>query len=185
MPEYFLHFVRHGETEANRQGVRSGGDVDVPLTALGRQQASDAAAAMIQAGVSVGAIVTSSLSRTRETAALFSAALHVPVTESALLAERHLGAWNGRSIAETEADLRAGVTPPGGESNADFTARITQALIAILPLLPQNPLLVGSKGTGRVLLTVLTGKPWEVLGNCQRITLRFADPSRLMAERVE
>ena len=66
-------------------------------------------------------------------------------------AERRLGAWNLRSVAETEDALRQGVTPPGGEANQKFVERIGAALQAWLPRLPEQPLLVGSKGVARVL----------------------------------
>ncbi len=180
-----LYFIRHGETLANQQGVRSGGDMDIPLSDRGRQQAAEAAQALnaVQANA-VGLIISSSLQRTRETAGYFAQRLLVPVQEQPLLNERRLGAWNGLTIAETEAQLRAGITPPGGESSAEFTERIRQGLLALLPLLPQSPLVVASKGVGRVMMTLLTGQNWVVLGNCQMVTLRFPALDSLQAELV-
>jgi len=151
--------VRHGATEPNLAGLRCGGDLDVPLTALGRRQAEHAALRIRELGTQVGVIVASHLQRTRETAEIIGQVLQgVEVVIEPAFAERRLGAWNLRSIAETESALAAGVTPLGGESNADFVERIAAAVDAMWPRLPQRPLLVGSKGVARV-LRELVGLP--------------------------
>ena len=36
---HVLRFVRHGATHANSAGLRCGGDLDLPMTALGHEQA--------------------------------------------------------------------------------------------------------------------------------------------------
>jgi 2,3-bisphosphoglycerate-dependent phosphoglycerate mutase len=149
--------VRHGATEPNLAGLRCGGDLDVPLTALGREQAEQAALRILELGLPVGVIVASHLQRTRESAAIIGRLLGCTelVIEPAF-AERSLGAWNLRTVAETERELAAGVTPPGGESNADFFDRIVKATRShVLPRLAQRPLLVGSKGVGRALRELL------------------------------
>jgi 2,3-bisphosphoglycerate-dependent phosphoglycerate mutase len=180
-----LYFVRHGETSANERGVRSGGDMDIPLSDTGRRQAEALAEQLAGQALNIGVIVSSALIRAQETAAVLARTLNVPVLEEKLLNERLLGAWNGLRIEDTEADLRAGVTPPGGESNGVFTARVRQGFERVLPLLPQVPLIVASKGVGRVAMTLLTGRTWQVLGNCKLVTLRFADSTQLAAEVIE
>ena len=152
MASMHLTFLRHGATGPNLQGLRCGGDLDAPLTELGRLQATQAALRILELRISVGVIVTSRLARTRETAQIVSRILHgVEIAIEPAFAERRLGAWNLRSVAETEDALRQGVTPPGGEANQKFVERIGAALQAWLPRLPEQPLLVGSKGVARVL----------------------------------
>jgi broad specificity phosphatase PhoE len=76
----------------------------------------------------------------------------VPIIVEPAFDERRLGAWNRRPIVETQAELEAGVTPPGGECNADFTRRISDAVgRTLLPRLGLRPLLVASRGVARVL----------------------------------
>lgn len=60
-----LYLVRHGQTQANLDGVYCGSS-DLALTALGEQQA-DAVAAQL-AGVSFDVVYTSGLQRTHQTA---------------------------------------------------------------------------------------------------------------------
>lgn len=147
-----LRFVRHGATAPNMAGLRCGGDLDVPLTALGRQQAHEAARTIARLEPAVGLIVTSDLVRTRETAAIIAAALpDVPIIIEPAFAERRLGQWNLRSIEETQAWLEARCTPPGGESNNEFIERIARAVRGIKEQLAYRPLLVGSKGVARVM----------------------------------
>lgn len=152
MSSLHLTFLRHGATEPNLQGLRCGGDLDAPLTELGRLQATQAALRIRELRISVGVIVTSRLVRTRETAQIVSRILHgVEVATEPAFAERRLGAWNLQPVAETEEALSQGLTPPGGESNREFIERVSAALQAWLPRLSEQPLLVGSKGVARVL----------------------------------
>jgi probable phosphoglycerate mutase len=152
-----LILVRHGATEPNLAGLRCGGDLDIPLTDLGRQQAREAALRVRDLDMPVGVIVASQLQRTHETAAIISRILGgVDILIEPAFAERRLGAWNLRSTAETESALNAGVTPPGGESDADFIDRIATATeMVLVPRLERRPLLVGSKGVARALRAVL------------------------------
>jgi 2,3-bisphosphoglycerate-dependent phosphoglycerate mutase len=147
-----LLFVRHGATEPNLAGLRCGGDLDVPLTDVGRQQAASAGVRLAQMRPPVGLIVTSDLLRTRETAAII--ARHLPgvrVVVEPAFAERRLGQWNLRTIAETQPWFEARLTPPGGESDDEFVDRVAGAVRRIKAHLPERPVLVGSKGVARVM----------------------------------
>jgi probable phosphoglycerate mutase len=153
-----LNFVRHGATAPNLAGLRCGGDLDEPLSDLGRRQALDVARQLQASRARLGLIVSSGLLRTDETAGIIALALGgLRVTTLPGFAERRLGAWNLRPIAETQPWLAGGVTPPGGESRATFFERIVGAVEQLWPLLPQGVLLVGSKGVARV-LGELTGR---------------------------
>lgn len=161
-----LCFIRHGATEPNLAGLRCGGDLDVPLTDVGRRQAAEAAQRLLELGTPVGVIVSSDLLRTRETARIVAQALPgVEVVIAPGFAERHLGEWNLRPIAETEAELVRGVTPPGGESNETFFERIAGAVETLLPLQHRRPLLVASKGVARALGELLGQPLRQGLGN--------------------
>lgn len=165
-------FVRHGETEPNRQGVRCGGDVDVPLNATGEAQIRALAPQL--AGLQLGLIVTSPLQRTVASARLISEALGgLPIMIEPGFAERRLGQWNGCSLTETAAPLGRGDTPPGGESADAFFARVVGALHTLAPHLPHRLLLVSSKGVARVLGEYLGGGQQAGAGNGELIAFRF------------
>jgi 2,3-bisphosphoglycerate-dependent phosphoglycerate mutase len=148
-----LLFMRHGATALNAAGLRCGGDIDLPMTESGHRQSLQAAQRLAEMRPRVGVIVVSALQRTRQTADIVGRVLHgVEIVVEPAFNERRLGEWNRRPIAETQAELAAGVTPPGGESNAEFTQRIRAAVLSsLLPRLARRPLLVASKGVARVL----------------------------------
>ena len=155
---FTLYFVRHGVTEPNFRGFRCGGDLDLPLMDIGCDQAYLLAKQIERMNLRIGTIITGSLIRTRQTASIMSGVLgNLPVEVEPLVNERRLGQWNNRPIAETEDMLAAKVTPPGGESEDEFTRRIELALERIRPQLEKRPLLVSSKGVGRILNQILGG----------------------------
>jgi 2,3-bisphosphoglycerate-dependent phosphoglycerate mutase len=162
-----LLFMRHGATALNAAGLRCGGDVDLPLIDLGHRQSMLAAQRLAAMRPRIGLIVVSELQRTRQTAAVL--ARYLPGVEIIVVPafnERRLGAWNRRPIAETQAQLEAGVTPPGGESNVEFTRRIRDAVAdELVPRLAERPLLVGSKGVARVLGELAGSAPCQPLDN--------------------
>ncbi|PWC37401.1 histidine phosphatase family protein [Azospirillum sp. TSO35-2] len=173
-----FHFVRHGQTEDNRRGVRCGGDRDVALTDQGVEQARRAAARFREAETGCGLVIAGPLQRTAVTGALFAAELGVPLLTRDWLRERALGAWNGLPIALTRPWFAAGDTPPGGEGEAAFAGRVLAGVAGLDDVLAQRPLLVGSKGIGRILLQHLAGRPGVELENCAVVAFsRRPDPA--------
>jgi len=187
---FTIYFVRHGMTEPNFRGFRCGGDLDLPLMDIGCDQAYLLAKQIEKMNLRLGVIITGSLIRTRQTASIISGVLgNLPVGIEPLLNERRLGQWNNKPIAETEEMLAAGVTPPGGESEDEFNARITLALEHLHQHLDRRPLLVSSKGVGRVLNGLLGGTGRMQVGNGEIVefvvarnagqtTLRVARPNQ-------
>lgn len=172
---FTLYFVRHGVTEPNFRGFRCGGDLDIPLMDIGCDQAYLLAKQIEKMNLRIGVIVTGSLIRTRQTASIVSGVLgNVPVEIEPLFNERRLGQWNNRPIAETEAQLAAKMTPPGGESEEDFTKRIAIALEHLQPMLGRRPLLVSSKGVGRVMNGLLGGEGRMQVGNGEIVEFNVA-----------
>ena len=151
-------FMRHGATAHNLQGLRCGGDLDVPLTDVGCRTVFEMACAMQERSMGWGVILCGTLLRTRQSALIISGVLRdLPIIGVPALNERHLGQWNGRPIKDTEALLASNQTPPGGEPEDAFVARVSQALSEIMRHRFQPPLVVSSKGVGRVLNSLLGG----------------------------
>ncbi len=125
-----IYVVRHGESEANREG-RYQGRQDSPLSSLGHRQAAALAAAL---GASkVTCVISSPLRRCIETAEPVAARLGVALVRDERLIEIAHGRWEGRLRAELEredmARMHAWRTAPQqvrfdrGESLADVDAR--------------------------------------------------------------
>ena len=134
-----IYFIRHGETDWNRQ-ARMQGHADVPLNDLGRQQAEQVASAM--ASYQLDAIYSSDLSRAWDTA--IAIAQHHPqlqVQAGSLWRERDYGKFQGMTLPEVEAinphaaqqwrSRVADFAPDGGENLLQFQARIATQLQSV------------------------------------------------------
>jgi probable phosphoglycerate mutase len=160
LPRSF-YFLRHGETDWNKNG-RIQGHTDIPLNASGRSQAEQAAGLL--ARLPLDRIVASSLSRAYETASIVNAALQKPLTVEEGIRERHYGAFEGISVAEMDR-LKAEMMgqghapeengypcPPKGEPYAAFRERVIAAFERhLLQHAGQNILFVAHGGVYRVL----------------------------------
>ncbi|MGI5468457.1 bifunctional RNase H/acid phosphatase [Streptomyces sp. CA-132043] len=129
--------LRHGETPLTPEKRFSGsGGSDPELSAAGRLQAREAAAALAVRGT-VQAIVSSPLRRCRETAEAIAARLGLDVRIEDGLRETDFGAWEGLTFSEVRerhpADLNAWLASDkaeptgGGESFAAVARRVELA----------------------------------------------------------
>ena len=130
--------LRHGQTPMSVQ-KRYAGRSDAPLTDVGVQQAAAAAKRLASASLSV--IVTSPLLRAVQTAQEVAAATGAAVVTDEGFRETDFGAWEGLTFAEVRErwpdELAAwladpAVAPPGGESLAEVSVRVTAALHRVL-----------------------------------------------------
>lgn len=122
---------RHGQTDWNVER-RFQGQMDVPLNAIGREQA--ATAARYLAAMRPAAIFSSDLSRATATADALARLTGLEVQLDKDLRERHGGSWEGLSdteIAERYPVERVTWTPPDGESVEAVTDRAAAALMRI------------------------------------------------------
>lgn len=156
---FTFFFVRHGVTELNFRGLRCGGDLDIPLTDIGCDQAYLLAKQIQKMELGIDSILCGSLTRVRQTAMIINGVLGgLPMEEIAELNERKIGEWNRKTMAETEHLILQKVPPPGGESEEEFRLRVSRALDAITAHHMQRPLVISSKGVGRVIHTLLGGE---------------------------
>lgn len=145
LPRRFI-FMRHGRTAWNARGVVMG-QHDVPLDAVGRAQAEEAAALVAERPVT--SLWVSPLARCRDTAAAVSRCrpgLAVTVLDG--LQERHWGVFQGGPAGARPPRAE---TPDGGESAAAFAAR-TMAALATVAEDDGLPVVVAHSGTFRTLL---------------------------------
>ena len=94
-----LVFVRHGQTDANRNGVLLG-RLDVPLNDAGREQAAVVATRV--ALLAPARIVTSPLVRAADTAQIVAVACGLEVDVDARLIEVDYGEYDGMIDIEGE-----------------------------------------------------------------------------------
>jgi glucosyl-3-phosphoglycerate phosphatase len=132
---------RHGNTDWNA-GHRVQGQTDVPLNALGKQQAVDAAELLIKMRPDV--IVSSDLQRAADTAAALAALTGHSITYDERLRERFFGSWQGLTMTEVAgqypeqyARWTAGQDVGGDvESLDDLGKRVSEGLQSAAELAP-------------------------------------------------
>lgn len=128
-PHPFI-YLRHGETDWNRENRLQGG-IDVSLNAKGVQQAE--AARDVLAGSDVAVIYHSPLVRARYTAEIVNQTLGLPMLAVDDLREASFGEMEGliteRGSGSWYDAWRSGDhTPAGGESFEDFVLRALAAI---------------------------------------------------------
>jgi probable phosphoglycerate mutase len=172
---------RHGRTEWNL-AKRFQGSTDVPLDDVGRAQAARSARRL--ATLPPDLIVSSDLSRARETAEVLARLAECEVVIDPGLRETHAGAWEGLTNIEIQAQfpeewaawrrgepIRRG---GGGELDTEVAARVLAAIERTLEKVPPDGTLVviSHGGAGRLAIASLLGLPrehWSALGalsNC-------------------
>ncbi|MFO1136436.1 MAG: histidine phosphatase family protein [Rhodoblastus sp.] len=174
-----LFFFRHGETFYNAEG-RIQGQLDTPLSPLGRAQAAESGrllgATLAADGLATQALgwFASPLARAAETMELARGALGLPGEDFARdkrLMELSFGRWQDHTWAEIGARFPGAVAarkanfwnfrPPDGESYADLAARVASFLDGL-----SGPAVVAAHGgVARALMTLIGGvKPEDTRG---------------------
>ncbi len=135
MRSYKIHLIRHGSTEANKEGRYIGGRTDLPLSADGRREIKTLKEKYHYPWVDV--VYSSPLSRCVETAKILFPDREIIPVEG--MREYDFGEFENKTAAELEG-LPAYTAwtsgqmpaPPCGESSKDFTARVVLSLNEIV-----------------------------------------------------
>lgn len=162
-----LILVRHGESEGNRDRTFTQ-NADVPITAVGRQQAH-AAAALIATHFRPGRIVASPYARARQTAEIIAATFALQVELDAALREQSFGEFAGQPYEAllTDAAYHEGPRwhwrPQGGESLIDVYDRVVPALERIARESDGRDVVLVSHGGVMLALCAFVTGSWDGL----------------------
>ncbi len=170
-------FMRPGETEWNKIG-RWQGHVAIPLNAQGKAQVRRLAQFVRPLGFH--AIYSSDLRRAKETADIIASACNLQTRYDARLRERHMGEWQGLTLAEIQswypesyARLQAdpdGFQIPGGESRNQVTTRVRAAFEDIIMRGGEIIGIISHTTALRLLLT-------DLVPDCDPYTINFRNMS--------
>ena len=89
-----IYIIRHGQTDWNLE-KKMIGKIDVPLNQTGKEQAKLSIKQLTS--LRIDEIISSDLIRTKETADIINATLHLPISFDARLRERNYGDLEGIS----------------------------------------------------------------------------------------
>lgn len=173
-----LYFLRHGQSQANAEGVLAG-QLDSPLTLLGQHQAQHEGERLAAEGQTFDVIISSSLVRAYDTAVAVADALQYPLGDIRIdprLMERHVGELEGKSTGLLAAAIKTNTL--GVESNQVMAARCQAVLDDVQAEYPgRTVLLVAHAGVGEVMKaliedpTVANHEPGLSIPNAQTFKL--------------
>jgi len=169
-----VYLIRHGKIKFEDNQRRYIGQLDLPLSLEGIQQAQ--CLETILKDIDIGKVYCSDLLRSQQTAQIIAGNKAIPVIVRKDLREIHMGNWEGRTfsqiVKEYPEEFKArGVDigyyrVAGGESFADCYKRVIDAFHEIMNSSSGTILLVGHAGVNRLLLCYVLGMP---LANLFRI----------------
>ncbi len=169
-----LIFIRHGESEANRDKRFTGQSNAFALTERGHAQAQ--AAADFLAGEAITAVYASDLRRAYDTACHVAKVHRLSVTPDSGFREIFAGEWEGKRFDDLPtlypedfgvwlSDIGRAVCP-NGESVAELQARVRVALEHLVRHHPGETVVIGTHATPiRVMQCIWQGVPLSEMKN--------------------
>ena len=157
--------IRHGQTAANRDALLVG-RIDPPLTELGEAQAERLGERL--QGSNPSFILSSPLSRARQTADAIAVSTGLTVKTEDRLIEMNYGEWDGMPIADVPIDVwrqwrsDPDFKPPGGESLHDVSSRVG-SLMGELLLSDDLAIVVSHVSPIKAALTWALGAPDQMV----------------------
>lgn len=164
-----IHLFRHGQVADPWPGLIYG-QLDVPLSDIGHEQAQWAGASL--EGISLDAVISSGLSRAEASAAHIREGRDLTRRDEPDLIEIDRGAWAGLSPTEVE-ELHPGgfaawktsgglLAPPGGETIQIMASRVAPRLESLASEFQGRTIaIVAHMWVVRIALCMGLGRPWQ------------------------
>lgn len=192
-----LYLIRHGETELNEKGVYYGW-TDCSLNERGVAQAEELADILQEVDFDV--VISSTLKRAVDTAAIVSGFAPENIIRDERLRELNFGEWEGVHFAEVQEKHREkwelwgrdwkNASPPSGESFIDMYSRIKCCIDELLEEHKGKKILIVShQGSMRIIPLILLGLSvdyyWSFMAEQGRYSLyKIDDKGRCIVERI-
>ena len=141
MRSYKLHLIRHGATDANKEGRYIGGKTDLPLSQEGKREVKNLYEDFVYPRVPL--VFSSPMERCVQTAKILFPAREITTIEN--LREYNFGDFENKTATELDgrpdyAAWAAGKmpSPPNGESSKDFVARTVLGINEIIRIMMEK-----------------------------------------------
>ena len=123
-----FYYIRHGQTDANKQRLMCGGGWDISLNDTGRKQAQRASLDPAQFSAKTHQIFCSPMKRALETARIINRLTNLPITIIEELREWQVGDWEGEPWDSVPHLFDIPTDAPHGETIESFSRRIERAV---------------------------------------------------------
>lgn len=159
-----FYFLRHGQTDWNK-ACRVQGQTDIPLNETGRVQAHEAA--QLLASAPITRIISSPLSRARETAEIIALTINKPMFIRDEFKEAYWGPLEGKVSPAELTDWRKGKYVEGTEPYHEFAVRVARGLNEALSY--PGPILIVAHGALYWTVQEILKLPITATHNCTPI----------------
>lgn len=183
---FFVTLLRHGESVGNAES-RWQGQADYPLTNRGREQAQALANRWKQEKVTFDAVISSPLSRAKETAEIIASALNLRVEFDPIWLERDNGDFSGLTAHEvkqnfSQPEFYNPYDSVGGDGEGDWELflRAGQALHNLLKREPARYLIVSHGGLLNQVIHAVVG----IMPQANNAGLRFRFGNTAFAQLI-
>lgn len=168
MSKQLIYLARHGDIGLGKE-KRYIGQLDLPLSALGKEQALSLKNILCQ--VPLSNIYCSDLRRAQQTAEIVASGRKVVPKACVGLRELNMGDWDGELFSTIKAKYPeeyktrgrdiAGYSPPKGESFSGCSQRVIPIFESLVQSADSTILIIGHAGVNRVIICNILGIPLE------------------------
>ncbi len=165
-----VYFVRHGESQANRDGVIAGDGIDSPLTDIGRDQAKSVAEELRSKGIDL--VVSSPKSRALDSAKIIANVIGYDSDKIVIipeLTERNVGEATGMKRDEYFEREKNGPPITGADSKQEMYEKVKRGLDKLRALPAENILVVSHNGTGRMVQVIAENRQPEEMSTVKQL----------------
>ena len=178
-----IYFIRHGQTETNKEHKLQGRS-DIPLNETGREQAASAAAWFRSQGITFDLVYSSPLTRAKDTAGIIAPGKQIHTDERII--EIDYGIYEGMNLDHPSPELTAffadfihNPAPEGMEALSHIIERFGEFLEDIRPQVENRNILISThaiamKGGLEYLTPSSGGSYWKTfVANCDIYAASF------------
>ena len=172
-----LYFMRHGESQANQDGLLAGAS-ESPITHRGRLQVSQAGHYLRGLDMHFDLIVSSPQARSLDTANALAEIIGYPEERVVVLdslSERAFGSYEGESTEDLSTTNDLVISSTGGETEAQFMDRMTVCMDEIVNV-------SSSKQAKNVLIV---SHSWVYRGLCAKVNNDYTTGDLSLRSRLK
>lgn len=166
IPKKSFYFVRHGQTNANAEGLMCGGDWDVELNDVGDKQSLGLSDKIINLQPKIETLYVSPMKRTIKTAENINLLAKYPVQIEEDLIEWRVGDWEKQPWDNVPNPFNTTEDPKNGETREGFEERVISIIRKSLTETDKTILFVSHGAFAHALFTFM-GLDQKMIDNCQ------------------
>ena len=141
-----FYFIRHGQTDANKNQQMCGGDWDIPLNKKGKEQALEASKLSHSLLKKIDHVFVSPMIRAKETAQILFTDINCTFEEVEGLREWCVGDWESKPWSDVPNPFNTTEDPKNGETRLQFENRVVDTVSELIEKSKDKKILIVAHG---------------------------------------